>query len=100
MTYYANTEQRGRLIAGLRRLAEFLESTPEAPAPQYADVLIFPPDGSDIQRRAEIDAIAMRIGTETQETIGGHYVAVRRFGPIEYRAVAIPHDNDQNPDGE
>lgn len=99
MTYYASTEQRGRLIAGLRGLAEFLESTPEAPAPQYADVLIFPPDGSDVQRRAEIDAIATRIGTETQEIIGGYYITVRRFGPVEYRAVAVPHDDGQNPDG-
>lgn len=100
MTYYASIEQRGRLITGLRGLAEFLESTPEAPAPRYADVLIFPPDGTDTQQRAEIDAIATRIGTQTRETIGGHYIAVRRFGPVEYRAVAIPRDNNQNPDGE
>lgn len=100
MIYYANTEQRSRLIAGLRGLADFLESTPGVPSPQYADVYVFPPSGTDAQQRAEIDAIAGRIGTETQETIGGHYVAVRRFGPVEYRAVAIPHHNDRDPDGE
>jgi hypothetical protein len=100
MTYYASTGQRSRLIAGLRGLAEFLESTPDAPAPQYADVHVFPSDGNNAQQRAEIDAIATRIGAEAQETIGGHYIAVRCFGPVQYRAVAIPRSNDQGPDGE
>jgi hypothetical protein len=100
MTYYASTGQRSRLIAGLRGLAEFLESTPEAPAPQHADVHVFPRHGTDAEQRAEIDAIAAHIGTETQETIGGHYITVRRFGPVEYRAVAITRHNDHDPDGE
>ena len=30
-------------------------------------------------------------------TPGGHYVAARSFGPVEYRAVAIPRsDNDES----
>ena len=37
--------------------------------------------------------IAAQIG-ETPETICGHYVVSRFFGPVQYRAVAIPHDND------
>lgn len=96
MIYYASAGQRARLIAGLRGLAEFFESTPGAPAPQRADVLVFPPDGTRTQQRAEIDAIAARIGAETRETTGGHYITVRCFGPVEYRAVAIPHDNDND----
>lgn len=34
--------------------------------------------------------IAARLGVIPRDTAGGHYVAVRLFGPIEYRAVAIP----------
>ena len=97
MAFYADTGQRARLIAGLRGLAVFLETNPDVPAPLYADVLVFPPDGSDAERRAEIDVIAERIG-ETPETVCGHYVVWRFFGPVQYRAVAIPCDNDA--DGE
>ena len=55
----------------------------------YSNVLAFPPDGDCAGMRAEIDAIAERIGVEARETVRGHYVAARSFGPIEYRAVAI-----------
>ena len=97
MAFYADTGQRARLIAGLRGLAVFLEANPDVPAPLYADVLVFPPDGSDADQRAEIDVIAARIG-EAPETVCGHYVTWRFFGPVQYRAVAIPRDNDA--DGE
>ena len=66
---------------------------PEVPAPSYADVFIFPPDGADPERHAEIDVIAAQI-RETPETVCGHYVVSRFFGPVQYRAVAIPHDRD------
>jgi hypothetical protein len=88
MTYAGNSE-RAALIGGFRALADYLESNPDVPAPSYSDVLTFPPDGDCAEMRAEIDAIAERIGTEARETVRGHYVAARSFGPIEYRAVAI-----------
>jgi hypothetical protein len=94
MGYYANANERAELIAGMRALAEFLETNPDVPAPGRADVLVFPPGQSNEARRAEIDAIASRIGVEPQESVPGHYVASRRFGPAEYRAVAIDHDTD------
>jgi hypothetical protein len=94
MSYYPNPEQRAGLISGLRALAEFIETHPDVPAPWTADVMLFPPVGSDAERRAEIDDIASRIGTEAHFTDGGHYTASLRFGPVEYRAVAIPHDNE------
>lgn len=90
---YANSTERGALIRGLRTLADYLESNPEVPAPSYADVFIFPPDGADPERHAEIDVIAAQI-RETPETVCGHYVVSRFFGPVQYRAVAIPHDHD------
>ena len=93
MTCYADPGERARLVAGLLDLAIFLKTSPDVPAPRYADVLLFPPDGTDAERRQEIDVIAARIGAEAQ-TVCGHYIASRRFGPVQYRAVAIPHDND------
>ncbi|WP_300609127.1 hypothetical protein [Trebonia sp.] len=96
---YADPGERARFIAGLLGLAIFLEANPDVPAPLYTDVLVFPAAGTDAERCAEIDAIAARIGAESQ-TVCGHYIAARYFGPVQYRAVAIPHDNDRNPDGE
>jgi hypothetical protein len=86
---YAGHSERAALISGFRALADYLESNPGVPAPSYSDVLAFPPDGDCATMRAEIDAIAERIGVEARETVGGHYVAARSFGPLEYRAVAI-----------
>jgi hypothetical protein len=88
---YASQIQRQELIAGLRALADFLEGNPEVPAPSYADVLVFPPFASDDENRREIDAIASRIGTGTETSPAHrHYITRRGFGPVEYRAVAIP----------
>ncbi len=88
MTYAGNSE-RAALIGGFRALADYLESNPDVPAPSYSSVLAFPPDDECAGMRAEIDAIAEQIGVEARETVRGHYVAARSFGPIEYRAVAI-----------
>ena len=50
MNYYANDEERVRLIAGLRDLADFLDQNPDVPAPWGADVLVFPTEASDMRR--------------------------------------------------
>ena len=93
MSYYANSEERAGLIAGLRQLAEYLDRHPDVPAPRWTDLLVFPPAGSDAEMFAEIDAIAGRIGTTASDagSPAGHYSAFRDFGPVQYRAVAIPH---------
>jgi hypothetical protein len=97
---YANADERGRLITGFRALADFLEDHPDVPAPRWADVYVFPPPGADGQMRAEIDRIAARIGAEpTDNAAYGHYAAARLFGPVQYRAVAI-RENPDNNDGE
>lgn len=90
---YANPTERQALISGLRELAGFLEGNPEVPGPKYADVLVFPPHASDAENQSEIDVIASLIGSGTE--ISGyrcHYVTSRQFGPVGYRAVAIPAD--------
>jgi hypothetical protein len=101
MSNYANPDERSGLIAGLRELAEFLDQNPQIPAPRRTDLLVFPPTGSDTEMFAEIDVIAPEIGATATDadSPAGHYSAVRDFGPVQYRAVAIPsstrHDEDQ-----
>ena len=90
MAYYADKDERSRLIDGLRAVAQFLQDHPDVPAPRWVDVLVFPPDSTDEEERTEIDMIAARIGTETDESARGHYSCSISFGSVEYRAVAIP----------
>jgi hypothetical protein len=98
MSDYANAIGREQFIAGLRALAEYLESQPDVPAPRHgASVLVFPLHGTREEQRAEIDIIAARINAEPCEIVSGHYGVSRFFGPVEYRAVAIdrtPTDSD------
>ena len=42
---YANPNERAALIEGFRALTDYLEANPSVPAPRYADVHTFPPDG-------------------------------------------------------
>ena len=63
-SYYANTGERARLIAGFRALADFLQDHPDVPAPHWADVMVFPPDATNEKMRAEIDQIAAGIGAD------------------------------------
>ena len=98
MNYYGNDEERVRLIAGLRDLANFLDQNPDVPVPWRADVLVFPTEASDAEMFAEIDTIAELIGSTASDADSprGHYSAVRNFGPMHYRAVAIPHSARDN----
>jgi hypothetical protein len=104
MSYYADDQERGRLIAGLRDLAAFLDQNPQVPAPRYADLLVFPSRGTDVEMFAEVDVIAGQIGVTASQndTPDGHYVASRYFGPVQYRAVAIPQAarNDRDEEAE
>lgn len=98
---YANADERGSLIAGLRALANFLQDNPRVPAPRWAEVYVFPSRETEEQMRAEIDQIAGRIGTAAEDTPHGHYAAVRHFGPVQYRAVAICcHPDSSGTEGE
>ena len=96
MSSYPSPEQRARLAAGLRELAEFIEGSEGLPAPWSVDALVFSPAATNAEMRAEIDSIASRIGGHARWTGGGHYTVSRHFGPVEYRAVAIPRDNEND----
>ncbi len=89
---YANPARRPGVIRGLRQLAALLESCPGIPAPYTLDVLVFPPDGTDTDICAEVDRIAALLGVAVQDATAqhAHYTASKSFGPVTYRAVAIP----------
>ena len=103
MSNYANSEERGRLTAGLCELADFLDRNPQVPAPWRADLLVFPAEAPDAEMLAEIDAIAEQIDVTASDdgSPRGHYSAVRDFGPVRYRAVAILHSarDDETKEG-
>lgn len=91
---YSDPAERAAFISGLRALADYLESTPQMPAPAYPVIYMFPSSGEWAVMRSEIDAAAALLGVIATVTNGGHYVATRSFGPVEFRAVAIPPRND------
>lgn len=101
MNHCANPEERARVIAGLRDLADFLDQNPQVPAPRFTGLFVFPPSGSDAEMFAEIDVIAALIGATVgdADSPAGHYSAVRGFGPVQYRAVAIPHSARHESEG-
>jgi hypothetical protein len=82
----------------LRDLVDFLDQNPEVPTPRRTDLLIFPPEASDAEMFVEIDTIAELIGSTASDADSprGHYSAVRDFGPVQYRAVAIPYSARNN----
>lgn len=97
---HSDFTERAALIGGFRALADYLESNPEIPVSAYPVVYAFPADGEWAHMCAVIDAVAARLGVAARRTIGGHHVAVRFFGPVEYRAVAIPPKSNNDTESE
>jgi hypothetical protein len=93
---HTDSTERTEIINGFRGLVDYLESNPEVPVPAYPIVYTFPPRGGWPEMRAAIDATAAQLGVTAHLTGGGHYVATRSFGPVEYCAVAIPHKSDSD----
>ncbi|MGI5207504.1 hypothetical protein ACQEU6_38745 [Spirillospora sp. CA-108201] len=89
---YADTNQRTRLITGLRALAEYLEANPEVPAPCGTELMVFV-QGSDHAQRIEIDRVASLVGTKVSapDPFSRHYRVTRDFGLVTYSAIAIPN---------
>ena len=94
---YADSTERTALISGLRTLADYLESTPEIPVSSGTKVYALPPKTDVAEMRADIDAIAARLGvTACESSYRRHYVASRWFEAVEYIAVAIPRNDDES----
>jgi hypothetical protein len=83
---------RAELIAGLHSLADYLHANPAIPVPEFSTDVLIHVRGTDDEQRAEIDRVAALLGVSVEDRTlhGGHYKAIRCFGPVEYRCVAIP----------
>jgi hypothetical protein len=83
---------RPDFIAGLHALADFIDANPAVPIPPFRAEILIHVSGTDDEQRAEVDRLAELLGTPVNDETGdrGHYTAMRPFGPVEYRCVAIP----------
>jgi len=91
---YANATERQALICGLRAMADFLETNPDVPAPTFTDVLVFPPSACDAENSVKSTQSPHASATVTYSSYRHHQTS-RRFGPVQYRAVAIPADENK-----
>ncbi|HEU5027393.1 MAG TPA: hypothetical protein VFV01_20910 [Spirillospora sp.] len=94
---------RHQVITGLRALADFLETNPAVPVPEYGETFdVFPRDCDDDCSAALVDDVAalLNVQTDDDRPIGGHYSASRSFGRITYRVVHIPDRNRRQLDAQ
>lgn len=81
---YANAEERGHLVAGLRDVADFLQHNLDVPTPRSADLTGFPPSGStDQQMRTEVERIAAIIGGQIKDDCSGRRLADGAHGRVD-----------------
>ena len=69
-----------------------LFNVPRAISSRNGKMPVFTAEASDAEMFAEIDTIAGLIGLTASDdgSPNGHYSAIRSFGPVQYRAIAIP----------
>jgi hypothetical protein len=90
---FPNPVPRDQIITGLHQLADYLDTHPTIPVAPYGwELLVGTHSTTDPDGLAEIDRIAAHLGVipDDQITDGGHYAAIKTFGPITYRAFHIP----------
>ena len=92
MKYYSTDPgARGRFIRSLRDLADFLDRNRAIPVPKHGATILLHAAMTEDGGRAEVDRIARLMDTAVNDETarGGHYWAVRNFGPLGYEVVAI-----------
>ncbi|MGH3177767.1 MAG: hypothetical protein ACRDPF_28310 [Streptosporangiaceae bacterium] len=92
MKYYTTDPgAKGRFIRALRELADYLDRNPAIPVPKTGETVTLHASPIGSGGRAQVDHIAKLLGTGIRDETarGGHYWAVRQFGPIGYEIVAI-----------
>ena len=91
MSFTTDPGIRQAFITGLRDLADHLDAHPAIPVPRYGAEIILSASSTDDGGCAQVDHFARRLGATADNSIAndGHYEAVRCFGPVGYRMVAI-----------
>jgi hypothetical protein len=89
--YTTDPGAKARFTHALRDLADHLDRHPAIPVPKTGATITVHATCADYGGRAEVDRIAALLDTGIcDETArGGHYWAVRNFGPVGYEIVAI-----------
>jgi hypothetical protein len=84
-------EHRQDAIRALRDLADFLDAHPDLPVPWVDARPGHGLEGTDEEKRAEVDRIAAILGVQAKMSeSGAHYEAERDFGHhVIYRQTAI-----------
>ena len=91
MSFTTDPDARQAFIAGLRDLAWYLASHPAVPVSRYGTEIHLHADSTDDGGCAQVDHFARRLGATADNSIAndGHYEAVRCFGPVGYKMIAI-----------
>jgi len=91
MSITTDPATRDDFITGLRDLADYLASHPAVTVPLYGAEIYLPAHLTDHGGCTQVDRFARQMGVTVADNITrtGHYEAVRSFGPIGYRMIAL-----------
>ena len=92
MKYYTTDPgAKGRFVHALRELADYLDRNPAIPVPTTGETITVHASSTGSGGRAQVDQIAQLLHADIRDETarGGHYWAIRQFGPIGYEIVAI-----------
>ena len=91
MSYTTDTATRQAFITGLRDLADYLDQHPAVPVPAYGTEIHLCANSTDDGGCAQVNRFARQLNATVENGLAhsGHYEAVRAFGPVGYRIIAI-----------
>ena len=91
MSLTTDTATRQAFITGLRDLADYLDRHPAVPVPRHGTDIQLCASSADDGGCAQVDYFARQLGVRVENELAysGHYRAVRSFGPVGYRIIAI-----------
>jgi hypothetical protein len=89
--YTTDPGAKARFTHALRDLADYLDRNPAIPVPKTGETITVHTSSADYGGRAQVDHIARLLDADIRDETahGGHYWAVRQFGPIGYEIAAI-----------
>jgi hypothetical protein len=95
MTYTTDPAEREEFIASLRAVADYLATHPAIPVPPYGHNISVHADATEYDGKQQVKRIAklLRVKVVDETRTGGHYLAWRTFGCINYEIVSIPEAN-------
>ena len=91
MSFTTDPSTRQAFITGLRDLVDYLDRHPAVPVPTYGTEVYLSAASTDDGGCAQVRHFARQLGITppTAVSYSGHYEAVRCFGPVGYRMLAI-----------